>query len=66
MKQDKTHCLQTGCLEDLTPYAKSKGFEGDKSVWWVDIDFDDRGNIHTITPQLEEFNQTRVRKINRR
>jgi predicted phosphodiesterase len=61
-KQDKTHCLQTGCLEDLTPYARSCGFNGDKSCWWVDIDFDDRGNIHSITPQLEEFNYSRVRK----
>lgn len=60
-KQDNTHCLQTGCLEDLTPYGKTKGFAGEKSAWWVDIDFDDRGNVHSITPELEEFNKVRKR-----
>ena len=26
MKQDNTHCFQTSCLEDLTPYARGMGF----------------------------------------
>ena len=50
MKQDKTHCFQTSCLEDQTPYCRSMGLSNDKSCWWVDVDFDDKGNIHNITP----------------
>ena len=61
-KQDNTHCLQTGCLEDLTPYARSLGFSGDKSCWWVDVDFDDKGNIYSITPKLETFGKKLIRR----
>ena len=31
MKQDKTHCFQTSCLEDLTPYCRGMGLANDKS-----------------------------------
>lgn len=55
MKQDNTHCFQTACLEDLTPFCRAMGFANDKSVWWVDIDFDDKGNVHSISPTLETF-----------
>ena len=61
MKQDKTHCFQTGCLEDLTPYCRSMGFSNDKSVWWADVDFDDKGNVYAITPTLETFEKTKRR-----
>lgn len=33
MKQDKTHCFQTSCLEDQTPYCRSMGLANDKSCW---------------------------------
>ena len=56
MKQDNTHCFQTACLEDLTPYCRSMGLSNDKSVWWVDIDFYYKGNVHNISPTLETFN----------
>ena len=62
MKQDKTHCFQTSCLEDQTPYCRSMGLSNDKSCWWVDVDFDDKGNIHKITPELEEFGNKRLSK----
>lgn len=55
MKQDQTHCFQTSCLEDQTPYCRGKGLANDKSCWWVDVDFDDKGNIYKITPELETF-----------
>lgn len=55
-KQDNTHCFQTGCLEDMTPYVRSMGFSGDKSCWWVDVEFDNNGNIQSIKPELETFN----------
>ena len=31
MKQDKTHCFQTSCLEEQTPYCRSMGLANDKS-----------------------------------
>ena len=63
MKQDQTHCFQTSCLEDQTPYCRSKGLANDKSCWWVDVDFDDKGNIYKITPELETFG---VKKLHMR
>lgn len=61
-KQDQTHCLQTGCLEDLTPYSRSCGFNGDKSCWWLDVELDDKGNVYSVTPKLEEFGIKRLRR----
>lgn len=60
MKQDKTHCFQTSCLEDQTPYCRSMGLANDKSCWWVDITFDDKGNIYQITPELETFGKKKI------
>lgn len=55
MKQDKTHCFQTSCLQDLTPFERSMGFNNDKSCWWVDIDMDNKGNPAKIKQELEAF-----------
>lgn len=55
MKQDNTHCFQTSCLQDLTPFERSMGFSNDKSCWWVDINFDNRGNVYLINQELETF-----------
>ena len=60
MKQDKTHCFQTSCLEDQTPYCRSMGLANDKSCWWVDVDFDDKGEIYRIAPTLETFGSKRL------
>ena len=62
MKKDKTHCLQTGCLEDLTPYIRSQGFNGEKSCWWLDVVMDDKGNPIEITPKLETFDKKLVKR----
>lgn len=62
MKQDNTHCFQTSCLEDLTPYAKSLGFSGDRSCWWLDIESDSKGRIFNIDMELESFGNKRVRR----
>lgn len=62
MKQDKTHCFQTSCLEDQTPYTRSLGLPNDKSVWWVDVAFDDKGNVHSISPELETFGKKLTKK----
>lgn len=60
MKQDNTHCFQTSCLEDLTPFARSMGLANDKSVWWVDVNIDDRGKIESINQELETFNTKKL------
>ena len=62
MKQGDTHCFQTGCLEDLTPYARSQGFSSEKSCWWVDVYFDDNGRPHQIKQELEMFDNSLVRR----
>ena len=60
MKQDNTHCFQTSCLEDLTPFARSIVVANDKSVWWVDVEMNDRGQIQNITQELETFNTKKL------
>ena len=60
-KQDKTHCFQTSCLQDLTSYERSMGFNNDKSCWWVDVSFDDKGNVYKIIPELETFGNRLVK-----
>lgn len=59
MKQDKTHCFQTSCLQDLTPYERSQGFNNDKSVWWTDVYMDNKGNPVKIEQELETFNKVK-------
>ncbi len=56
------HCFQVGSLEDDTPFSRSMGFKNEKSCYWVDIDLDDKGEIHRIKPELETFEK----KIKRR
>jgi len=49
------HCFQIGALEDETPFSRSMGFKNEKSCYWLDIKLDDKGEIHSITPELETF-----------
>ena len=62
LKEGNTHCFQTSCLQDLTPFERSMGFNNDKSVWWVDVIFDNRGNPIKVQQELEEFNQKKLRR----
>ena len=61
-KQDNTHCFQTSCLEDQTPYCRGLGLSNDKSCWWVDVEFDDKGNVYSIRPELETFEKKLIHK----
>lgn len=61
MKQGETHCFQTSCLQDLTPFERSMGFSNDKSVWWIDIYMNDKGEPVKINQELETFGK-RLRK----
>lgn len=60
MKQDHTHCFQTSCLEGETPFSRMMGFPNDMSVWWADVNFDDRGRVLQISPTLESFSPKKV------
>lgn len=60
-KQDKTHCFQTSCLQDLTPFERSCGFNNDKSVWWVTVNFDNNGNVHSVEQELETFGKKLIK-----
>jgi len=62
LKQGNTHCFQTSCLQDLTPFERSMGFNNDKSVWWVDVYTDNKGNPIKITQELETFPNKKVKK----
>ena len=59
MKQDKTHCFQTSCLQDQTPFERSMGFHNDKSCWWVTVDMDDKGKVHNVSQEIETFGKKR-------
>ena len=60
-KQDKTHCFQTSCLQDLTPFERSCGFNNDKSVWWVDVYMDNKGNPVKVNQELETFGKKLIK-----
>ena len=62
MKQDKTHCFQTSCLQDLTSYERSQGFNNDKSCWWVDVYMDNKGNPVKVNQELETFGKRLIRR----
>ena len=62
MKQGKTHCFQTSCLQDLTPYCRSQGFNNDKSVWWVDVYMNSKGTPVQIKQELETFGQKKMKR----
>lgn len=62
MKQGNTHCFQTSCLQDQTPYERSKGLSNDKSCWWVDVYMDNKGNPVKINQELETFGKKLIRR----
>lgn len=62
MKQNTTHCFQTSCLQDLTPFERSMGFNNDKSCWWIDIDMDNKGNPVNIKQELEVFGKKLIKR----
>jgi predicted phosphodiesterase len=62
MKQGNTHCFQTSCLQDQTPYERSKGLSNDKSCWWVDVYMDNKRNPVKINQELETFGKKLIRR----
>lgn len=62
MKQGNTHCFQTSCLQDLTPFERSMGFSNDKSCWWVDVTMDNKGNPLEIRQELETFPEMKLKR----
>lgn len=56
----RTHVFKTGGLQDLTEHARNNGGNGVKSVWWVNVYFDDNGNVRKIDRELETFTLKRM------
>lgn len=65
MKEGQTHCFQTSCLQDMTPYERSMGYSNDKSCWWVEVNMDNKGNPVTVTQELETFGDKLVKRYRR-
>lgn len=63
MKQDDTHVFQTSCLQDLTSFERSMGFNNDKSCWWVDVYMDDKGKPVQIKQELETFSKKLTKRL---
>ncbi len=63
LKQGKTNCFQTSCLQDLTPYERSMGFGNDKSVWWSTIHCDNNGRPVQIEQELETFPNKKLIRV---
>lgn len=57
----RTHVFQTGSIQDLTEHARDNGGKGIKSVWWIDVYFDDNGMVRKIDRQYEEITLKRTR-----
>lgn len=62
MNYQDIHCFQVGALLDDTLYSRSMGFKNEKSCWWVDVWFDNKGQPYIIQPQIETFGNARVKK----
>lgn len=62
MLKGGTYCYQTGSIEDLTPYAKTKGYPNDKSCWWIDMQLDEKGHILSVVNELETFGRGITKK----
>lgn len=62
MKQGNTHCFQTSCLQDLTPFERSMGFNNDKSCWWLDVWMNNKGEPVKIEQELETFGSKSPRR----
>ena len=62
MKQGNTHCFQTSCLQDLTPFERSMGYNNDKSCWWVEVDMDNKGNPVKVSQELETFGEKLIKR----
>lgn len=62
MKQGDTHCFQTSCIQDLTPFERSMGFGNDKSCWWADVYMDNKGYPLDVHQELETFPVKVLRK----
>jgi len=57
----RKHCFQVGALVDENNWSRSLGLKNEKSCYWVNVDFDKKGNVYKITPELETF-EKRLKK----
>lgn len=62
MPYQGVHCFQVPALLDQTPFARQMGMPNLKGVWWIDVDFDKKGNVYSVKSELETFDSKVLRK----
>lgn len=55
------HCFQVGALVDENNWSRSLGLKNEKSCYWVDVEYDKKGNPIKIKPELETFEKRKIR-----
>lgn len=55
------HCFQVGALVDENNWSRSLGLKNEKSCYWVDVEYDKKGNPISIKPELETFEKRKIR-----
>ena len=64
-KNRNIHCFNAPSLQGYTPFAKAMGMESEMGFWLIDIFTDGKGNIHSISQQLYNFQDKKVLKRKR-
>lgn len=49
--------FRTSSLMRKTPYERARGLNPEKSMYWVDVYFDDNGNVEEITHEKDSFSK---------
>lgn len=62
MKYQGVDCFQVPALIDQTPFARQMGMPNLKGVWWLGIDFNKKGEVSSIKPELETFGKKLVKR----
>jgi len=60
MEYQGIQAFQVPALIDQTPFARRSGLPNLKGCWWVDVNYDLKGNPVTVSPVLETFGEKRL------
>lgn len=62
MHDGKTNVLQTGSILDQSPYLTSRRIQSERACWFAHIEYDNRGNVISIIPELYDWDKVLERK----
>ena len=60
---DNTHIFQTASLTDQLPFVGNNAFGLERSCWFVQIEYDEFGNVISVIPELKTFGPKLVREL---